>query len=303
MISKLKRQMYFSLPVERFFTILLILFTLSCIFPFIFVIVISLTDEKALQLNGYELLPAQWSTDAYQYLIQDGGQLLRSLGVTIMITVIGTLITVFMTGTYAYVLSRASFPYRKFFTFYLFFTMLFAGGMVPSYLVMTKMLGLKNTIWALILPLAFSPYNVIILRTFFKKSIPESIIESAKMDGCSEFRVFFQIVLPLAIPGVATIGLFSSLGYWNDWFNALLYIDTNKLIPLQYLLMKIQNSMEFLANNNDITLAQQQAIQNSLPQESTRMAMVIVATLPIAIVYPFFQKYFVQGLTIGGVKE
>lgn len=303
MISKLKRQMYFSLPVERFFTILLILFTLSCVFPFIFVIVISLTDEKALQLNGYELLPAQWSTDAYQYLIQDGGQLLRSLGVTIMITVIGTLITVFMTGTYAYVLSRASFPYRKFFTFYLFFTMLFAGGMVPSYLVMTKMLGLKNTIWALILPLAFSPYNVIILRTFFKKSIPESIIESAKMDGCSEFRVFFQIVLPLAIPGVATIGLFSSLGYWNDWFNALLYIDTNKLIPLQYLLMKIQNSMEFLANNNDITLAQQQAIQNSLPQESTRMAMVVVATLPIAIVYPFFQKYFVQGLTIGGVKE
>lgn len=303
MISKLKRQMYFSLPVERFFTILLILFTLSCIFPFIFVIVISLTDEKALQLNGYELLPAQWSTDAYQYLIQDGGQLLRSLGVTIMITVIGTLITVFMTGTYAYVLSRASFPYRKFFTFYLFFTMLFAGGMVPSYLVMTKMLGLKNTIWALILPLAFSPYNVIILRTFFKKSIPESIVESAKMDGCSEFRVFFQIVLPLAIPGVATIGLFSSLGYWNDWFNALLYIDTNKLIPLQYLLMKIQNSMEFLANNNDITLAQQQAIQNSLPQESTRMAMVVVATLPIAIVYPFFQKYFVQGLTIGGVKE
>ncbi|HAP7799357.1 TPA: carbohydrate ABC transporter permease [Enterococcus faecium] len=303
MISKLKRQMYFSLPVERFFTILLILFTLSCIFPFIFVIVISLTDEKALQLNGYELLPAQWSTDAYQYLIQDGGQLLRSLGVTIMITVIGTLITVFMTGTYAYVLSRASFPYRKFFTFYLFFTMLFAGGMVPSYLVMTKMLGLKNTIWALILPLAFSPYNVIILRTFFKKSIPESIIESAKMDGCSEFRVFFQIVLPLAIPGVATIGLFSSLGYWNDWFNALLYIDTNKLIPLQYLLMKIQNSMEFLANNNDITLAQQQAIQNSLPQESTRMAMVVVATLPIAIVYPFLQKYFVQGLTIGGVKE
>lgn len=303
MISKLKRQMYFSLPVERFFTILLILFTLSCIFPFIFVIVISLTDEKALQLNGYELLPAQWSTDAYQYLIQDGGQLLRSLGVTIMITVIGTLITVFMTGTYAYVLSRASFPYRKFFTFYLFFTMLFAGGMVPSYLVMTKMLGLKNTIWALILPLAFSPYNVIILRTFFKKSIPESIIESAKMDGCSEFRVFFQIVFPLAIPGVATIGLFSSLGYWNDWFNALLYIDTNKLIPLQYLLMKIQNSMEFLANNNDITLAQQQAIQNSLPQESTRMAMVVVATLPIAIVYPFFQKYFVQGLTIGGVKE
>ncbi|MHC5268590.1 carbohydrate ABC transporter permease [Enterococcus sp. LJL98] len=303
MISDLKQQMYFPKKIEWLFKILLIVFAISCIFPFVFVVIISLTDEKSLALNGYQLLPKEWSTEAYRFIFSEGSQLVTSLGVTLMITVIGTVIAVLMTGTYSYVLSRNSFPFRKFFTFYLFFTMLFAGGMVPSYLVMTKMLGLKNTIWALILPLAFSPYNVIVLRTFFKKSIPESIIESAKMDGASEMRVFFQIVLPLALPGVATIGLFASLGYWNDWFNALLYIDNNKLLPLQYLLMKIQNTIDFMARNTDMTLAQQQSIQNSLPQESIRMAMVVVATVPIAIVYPFFQKYFVQGLTIGGVKE
>lgn len=303
MISNLKQQMYFSKKIELFFKILLVIFAISCIFPFIFVVIISLTDEKSLAINGYQLIPEAWSMEAYRFIFSEGSQLLASLGVTLLITVIGTIIAIFMTGTYSYVLSRNSFPFRKFFTFYLFFTMLFAGGMVPSYLVMTKMLGLKNTIWALILPLAFSPYNVIVLRTFFKKSIPESIIESAKMDGASEMRVFFQIVLPLALPGVATIGLFASLGYWNDWFNALLYIDNNKLLPLQYLLMKIQNTIDFMARNTDMTLAQQQSIQNSLPQESIRMAMVVVATVPIAIVYPFFQKYFVQGLTIGGVKE
>lgn len=303
MITKLKRQMYFSLPVERFFTVLLILFAISCLFPFVFVIIISLTKEESLSLNGYQLIPEEWSTEAYRYIFSEGSQLLASLGTTVLITILGTMITVFMTGTYSYVLSRSSFPFKKFFTFMVFFTMLFSGGLVPSYLIMTKMLGLKNTIFALILPLAFSPFNVIILRTFFKKSIPESIIEAAKMDGATEFRVFFQIVIPLAIPGVATIALFSSLGYWNDWFNALIYIDNNKIIPLQYLLMKIQNTIDFMAKNADMTADRMESIQRSIPQESIRMAMVVVATLPIAIVYPFFQKYFVQGLTIGGVKE
>lgn len=303
MESNIRQQMYFSKKIEILFKILLVIFAISCVFPFLFVLVISLTDEAALSINGYQFIPETWSLEAYKYIFSEGSQLVSSLGVTLLITVLGTVIAVFMTGTYAYVLSRNSFPFRKFFTFYLFFTMLFAGGLVPSYLIMTKMLGLKNTIWALILPLAFSPYNVIILRTFFKKSIPESIIESAKMDGATEMRVFFQIVLPLALPGVATIGLFASLGYWNDWFNALLYIDNNQLLPLQYLLMKIQNTIDYMARNTDMTLAQQQSIQNSLPQESIRMAMVVVATIPIAIVYPFFQKYFVQGLTIGGVKE
>lgn len=303
MESNIKHQLYFSKKLEFIFKILLIIFAISCVFPFLFVVIISLTDESALTLNGYQFIPESWSLEAYQYIFSTGSQLLSSLGITLLITILGTVIAVFMTGTYAYVLSRNSFPFRKFFTFYLFFTMLFAGGLVPSYLIMTKFLGLKNTIWALILPLAFSPYNVIVLRTFFKKSIPESIIESAKMDGATEMRVFFQIVLPLALPGVATIGLFASLGYWNDWFNALLYIDNNQLLPLQYLLMKIQNTIDYMARNTDMTLAQQQTIKNSLPQESIRMAMVVVATVPIAIVYPFFQKYFVQGLTIGGVKE
>lgn len=302
MITKLKRQMYFSIPTERFFLVILSIFALTCIFPLVFVAIISLTDNDALTANGYSLIPEKWSLEAYRYIFSEGSQLLTSLMTTVVITVIGTVITVFMTGTYAYVLSRKSFEFKKFFTFFLFFTMLFSGGMVPSYLIMTKFLNLKNTIWALILPLAFSPYNVIILRTFFKKTIPESLIESAKLDGASEFRIFWKIVIPLAIPGVATIALFASLGYWNDWFNALLYIDNNKIIPLQYLLMKIQSSLDFMSNNT-ISLDQQQAIQRAMPQESMRMAMVVIATLPIAIVYPFFQKYFVQGLTIGGVKE
>ncbi len=301
-MSKLRRQMYFSLPVEIFFLIILTIFAISCVFPLIFVAIISFTDNDALTVNGYSLIPEKWSIEAYQYIFSEGSQLLSSLGTTVLITIVGTIITVFMTGTYAYVLSRRSFEFKKFFTFFLFFTMLFSGGMVPSYLIMTKFLHLKNTIWALILPLAFSPFNVIILRTFFKKTISESIIESAKMDGASEFRIFWKIVIPLAIPGVATIALFASLGYWNDWFNALLYIDNNKIIPLQYLLMKIQSSIDFMSNNN-LSLDQQQSIQRAMPQESMRMAMVVIATLPIAIVYPFFQKYFVQGLTIGGVKE
>lgn len=303
MITKLKRQMYFSVPVERFFIVLLTIFAISCIFPLIFVTIISLTDNEILTVNGYSLMPEKWSLEAYKYIFSEGSQLLSSLGITVFITILGTAITVFMTGTYAYVLSRTSFGFKKLFTFYLFFTMLFSGGLVPSYLVMTRLLGLKNTIWALILPLAFSPFNVIILRTFFKKTISESIIESAKIDGASEFKIFWKIVIPLAIPGVATIALFASLGYWNDWFNALLYIDNNKIIPLQYLLMKIQSSIDFMSNNSNLTLDQQQSIQRTLPQESMRMAMVIIATLPIAIFYPFFQKYFVQGLTIGGVKE
>ena len=183
--------------------------------------------------------------------------------------------------------------------FLVFFTMLFGGGMVPSYIVMTQVLGLKNSILALILPLAFSAYNIIVMRTFFQKSVPESIIESARIDGASEFRIFLKIVLPLSIPGIATIALFSTLAYWNDWFNAMLYIDYPNLVPLQYMLIKIENNMEFIRQNAMLS----NDVLGTLPQESVRMAMVVISTLPIACTYPFFQKYFIGGLTIGGVKE
>ncbi|MGL5693007.1 MAG: carbohydrate ABC transporter permease [Peptostreptococcaceae bacterium] len=279
--------------------IILAIFSIACLFPFVFVIIISLTSEQSLIQNGYSIFPKEWSLDAYKYLLTSGGQLAQSYLVSIKVTVIGTVLNVTMVSMYAYAISRHSFTYRKQFTFLAFFTMLFGGGMVPSYIVMTQVLGLKNTIWALILPLAFNVFNIMVMRTFFQKSIPDSIIESARIDGASEFRILWKIVLPLALPGIATIALFSTLGYWNDWFNSMLYIDYQDLVPLQHMLMKIEKNIEFIRQN--AVLSGQ--VMSTLPQESVRMAMVVVSTLPIACTYPFFQKYFISGLTIGGVKE
>jgi len=279
--------------------IILAVFAIACVFPFIFVIIISLTSEQSLLEHGYSIFPKEWSFEAYKYLFQSGGALAQSYMVTILITVLGTIINVSMVSTYAYAISRKGFKYRRQFTFLVFFTMLFGGGMVPSYIVMTQVLGLKNTIWALILPLAFNSFNIIVMRTFFQKSVPDSIIESARIDGASEFRIFIKIVIPLALPGIATIALFSTLAYWNDWFNAMLYIDYQNLVPLQHMLMKIEKNMEFIRQNAMLS----GEVMNALPQESVRMAMVVISTLPIACTYPFFQKYFISGLTIGGVKE
>ena len=279
--------------------IILAVFAIACVFPFIFVIIISLTSEQSLLEHGYSIFPKEWSLDAYKYLLESGGALVQSYMVTILVTILGTIINVSMVSTYAYAISRKGFKYRRQFTFLVFFTMLFGGGMVPSYIVMTQVLGLKNTIWALILPLAFNSFNIIVMRTFFQKSVPDSIIESARIDGASEFRIFIKIVIPLALPGIATIALFSTLAYWNDWFNAMLYIDYQNLVPLQHMLMKIEKNMEFIRQNAMLS----GAVMNALPQESVRMAMVVISTLPIACTYPFFQKYFISGLTIGGVKE
>lgn len=279
--------------------IILAVSAIACVFPFIFVIIISLTSEQSLLEHGYSIFPKEWSLDAYKYLLESGGALVQSYMVTILVTILGTIINVSMVSSYAYAISRKGFKYRRQFTFLVFFTMLFGGGMVPSYIVMTQVLGLKNTIWALILPLAFNSFNIIVMRTFFQKSVPDSIIESARIDGASEFRIFIKIVIPLALPGIATIALFSTLAYWNDWFNAMLYIDYQNLVPLQHMLMKIEKNMEFIRQNAMLS----GEVMSALPQESVRMAMVVVSTLPIACTYPFFQKYFISGLTIGGVKE
>ncbi|GIP31500.1 carbohydrate ABC transporter permease [Paenibacillus sp. J2TS4] len=283
-------------------SLLLGIFTFMCIFPFIYVIIISFTDETTIVKEGFQLVPKAWSLDAYKYLWAVKDQLLRSYGVTIFITIVGTLISLALITFYAYAISRQQFKYRRFFTFLAFFTLLFSGGLVPSYIVATQFLGLKNTIWALILPLAMNAFYIIIMRTFFMRSVPEAILESARMDGASEWRIFYRIVFPLSLPGIATIALFSTLGYWNDWFNALLYIDEPSLVPLQSLLMKIEANLEFMRQNIEIS-AMQQSLFNTIPADAAKMAMVVVATLPIAVSYPFFQKYFISGLTIGGVKE
>lgn len=294
----------FSPGVNLLFNIVIALFALSCLVPFFFVIIISLTSETALVENGYSFWPKEFSLEAYKFLF-DGAmsqKIFQSLGVTIFVTVFGTLVNASITSLYAYAISRKYFPFRRFFTVFALVTMLFTPGMVANYLVMTNMLQLKDTIWALILPSALGTFNILVMRTFFIKTIPDSIIESAKIDGATEFRVLRSIVLPLAVPGIATISLFAAVGYWNDWFNALLYIQKDSLVPLQYLMMKIQTNLDYLTKNAGMA-AQLEGGLAALPGESARMAIVVLSTLPIALTYPFFQKYFVGGLTIGGVKE
>ncbi|MGN7764926.1 carbohydrate ABC transporter permease [Paenibacillus sp. 22594] len=277
-------------------------FALLCVFPFIFVVIISFTDEGALARDGYSLFPAKWSLGAYKYVFQSGDMLLRSYGVTILVTVLGTLISLLFISFYAYAISRKSFRYRNFFAFFAFFTMLFNGGLVPTYIIVTQFLGLKDTIWALVMPLAVNAFYIMILRTFYSTSVPDAILESGKIDGAGEFRIFLTLVLPLSLPGLATIALFSTLGYWNDWFNALLYIDDPNLVPLQSMLMRIETSMQFIMQNSTNSSLSMEALR-SMPQDTSRMAMVVLATGPIIFAYPFFQRYFIQGLTIGAVKE
>ncbi len=285
------------------FNVILTILSLLSVIPFIFVIIISFTDEEALAMNGYRFIPEKWSLYAYEYIVSAGENILRSYGVTILVTVVGTLIGLLLTGTYAYALSRKTYAFRSFFTKVITVPMLFSGGMIANYLVMTKVLMLKNTIWALILPLCMNSFNVIVLRTFFKTSIPDSVVESAKIDGASEWKLFFRIVIPMAMPGLATIGLFLTLGYWNDWFNALMYIDNKDWIPLQFLLMQIQNSIDWLASNKSMMVVDGIQAAANLPKETIKMAIVVISTLPIIFAYPFFQRYFVNGLTIGAVKE
>ena len=294
----------FNPTANLIFNIVIAIFAISCVVPFFFVIMISLTSEGSLAANGYRFWPKEFSLEAYRYIFQGAmsQRIIHALGVTVFITVTGTIVNATMTSLYAYVISRSNFHFKKFFTLFALITMLFSPGMVANYLVMTNLLQLKDTIWALILPLALGPFNILVMRTFFKKTVPDSIIESARIDGASEMRIFVSIVLPLAVPGIATISLFAALGYWNDWFNALLYIQKDTLVPLQYLLMKIQNNLEFLSRSTDMGAAAQEGL-GGLPSESARMAIVVLSTLPIALTYPFFQKYFVGGLTIGGVKE
>lgn len=290
----------FGPGANLFFNIFLAIFALSCILPFFFIIILSLTKESDITLYGYQFWPKHWTFGSYEYLAKMGHQVLVSLGVTVFITIVGTIMNSLFSSTYAYAISRKDFAYKKFFTMFALMSMLFVPGMVPTYLVVTQMLGLQDNVWALILPMSFGVYNVLIMRTFFKTSIPEAIIESARIDGASETRIFRSIVVPLAIPGIATISLFTSLGYWNDWMNALLYINKDSVTPLQYLLVKIQNNIQFMSQQ--MQSAGSVVAGQNVPSEGMRFAIVVVATLPIALTYPFFQKYFVKGMTVGGVK-
>ncbi len=250
---------------------------LICLIPLLLVISASLTEEKSLALHGYRLFPTEFSTYAYSFLFKDAHQLYVSYGLTISITLIGTLLSLFVTSLLAYPLSRKDFRFANAFSFYVFFTMLFSGGLVPAYILVTQYLHLKNTLWALILPLLIQPFYVLLMRTFFA-TVPDSLIESAKIEGAGEIRIFFQIIVPLSTPVIATIGLFMSLIYWNDWFNALLYIDNRNFLPLQYLLIVMMSNIQVALTDSHIKVS-----ILDIPSESARMAMAVLAIGPIAL--------------------
>ena len=271
---------------------------LLCLLPFLLVISASFTEESAIYTSGYRLIPAEFSVEAYRLLFRFPKEILNAYGVTLFITITGSLLGLFCISMAGYVLQRPDFKYRNVFSFYIYFTMLFNGGLVPTYMWYTK-LGLKNTYWVLILPLMMSAYNVILMKNFMR-SVPHEITEAAKIDGANDFYIFLRLILPLAIPGLATIGLFLALAYWNDWFNAYLYVDKANMHPLQLLLYNKLATAEYYKTSSTFNIGSISLAD--LPSESLKMATAVVATGPIILLYPFVQKYFIKGLTVGAVK-
>ncbi len=283
------------------FNLLFVLLAAISIIPVIFIFIISISSEESIRMYGYRFIPQAFSADSYLFLYREIDMILRSLCISLIVTVTGTALGVMLTSMMGYVLSRREYRLQGFFTIVVFIPMIFNGGMISSYVVNTQFLHLKDSIWALILPLMVSSFNVVIARTFFKTNIPESVTESAQIDGASQFTIFAKIALPLAKPLLATIALFLTFGYWNDWFQSSLYITDSRLYSLQSLLDHVQRNIEMMANNPSMGVSIIQYV-NSMPKEGARMAMAIIIIIPIACSYPFFQKYFISGLTIGAVK-
>ncbi|WP_145036121.1 carbohydrate ABC transporter permease [Paenibacillus sp. Y412MC10] len=280
--------------------LLFILLSLAIVLPFLLVVAVSLTDEASLTDKGYQFFPETFSLEAYRYLLDAPDILLRAYWVTITVTVIGALAGLLLTAMTAYVISRPDYRYNRVTTFYVFFTMLFSGGLVPSYILITQYLHLKDSLLALILPVLLSPFNIMVMKGFMSK-IPLEIVESAKIDGARELRIFFRIILPLSTPALATLGLLISFTYWNEWFNAMLYIDDPDKVPLQLLLVRTLGSIEFITSNSEFS--QQLGIDlSSFPNNSARMAIAVLAGGPMLIIFPFFQRFFVKGLTVGSLK-
>ncbi|CAN5717833.1 carbohydrate ABC transporter permease [soil metagenome] len=275
----------------------LLTISLACLLPFVVILAASVSTENSIVNQGYSLLPKEFNTLAYQYLLVDSAQVLQSYLVSVTITAIGAPLGLLIMALVAYAMTRKHFQYRKAVAFYIFFTMLFSGGLVPSYILITQYLQLKDTLAVLIVPSLVVGGWVLILRTYFR-DLPEELLDAARIDGSGEWRTFFQIVVPLSTPGLATVGLFSMLMYWNDWFTSLLYIEKTVLFPIQYLLYTIVNNMDFL----DL-LSQQAGVRVDPPRIPARMAMVVLAIGPILLAYPFVQRYFVRGIRVGSLKE
>jgi len=274
--------------------IILTLIGIACLVPMLLVISVSLSDEKIVARQGYSLWPQGFTTFAYEYVLREPGQMVQAYGVTILITVLGTIFGLLFCSLLGYAISRQDYKFRGPLSFYVFFTLLFSGGMVPFYILVTRYLGLKNNMLALILPYMVTAWYVLILRTSFAQ-LPVELLDAARIDGAGEWRIFFQIVLPLSKAALATVGLFFILRYWNDWFLALLFIDKDTLYPLQYLLYILMQNINFLAANPQTTGV-------PIPAQSARMAMAVLAFGPALFSFLLLQKYFVRGVTIGGLK-
>lgn len=281
--------------------IVLIFLAVCAILPIWVLVAGSITDEEELILHGYSFFPTKLSSAAYVYLSYKASEILRAYGITLFITVVGTGLSLIITPLLAYPLSRKDFNKRNLFSFIVFFTMLFNGGIVPSYIMWTQLFGVKNTIASLIFPnLLMNGFNVILMKNYFTQNIPFELIEAAKVDGAGEFTIFFRMIIPLSTPIMATVGLFVGLGYWNDWTNGLYYITKPELYSLQNYLNRILQDVQFLSSSTLSSAGV--AATTKMPSVSVRMAISVIGIVPIIVLYPFFQKYFSKGIMIGAVK-
>ena len=281
----------------------MILLVLFCLVPFALLIVSSITKETSLVKYGYSFIPREIDLAAYKYLLVDSTDIVRGYGISALVTVVGTICNLTITTLFAYPLSRKDLPARNALAFFLFFTMLFNGGLVPSYIMWTQTFRMKNTLAALLFPsLMMNAFYVIMMRTYFTTNIPDAVIEAARIDGAGELRILSQVVMPMSIPIIATLALLAGLAYWNDWLNGLYYISDDRLFSIQVLLNRMLLDVQFLMSNSDAAKSLQQNEEFVLPSTGIRMAVAVMGALPILVVYPFFQKYFVKGIVIGAVK-
>lgn len=291
-IKKSRGEIIFDIIVYAFAA----LFCVYCLYPFAIILGSSFETESNFVTYGFPIIPKDFTLKAYQMVLGDS-QIFKAYGVTIFTTAVGTLFSMFLTITMAYPLSLKKIKFRNVITFFVYFTMLFGGGLVPSYLLISKTLNMKNNIFVLVIPVAFGAWNMFLMRNFFN-GIPGELAESAYMDGANDFQILAKIILPVSIPGIATISLFYALGYWNQWFNAMLYIEDSNLFPLQYLLMRMLRNVEAMremARTTGVSVGE-------IPTNSLRMATTVVAIGPIVLLYPYVQRFFTSGLTVGAIK-
>lgn len=281
--------------------VVMIVASMLILIPFILLFIASLTDSTEIALNGYSFFPEKWSLEAYAYIWNERAQIFRAYFITIIVTAIGTSVSLLITTMYGYALSKDNFRGKKFFTLYLLFTMLFNGGLVPTYTMYTRYFNIKNTIWALLIPsLLMGAMNVILIRSYIQNNLPKSLIEAAYIDGANEYRIFAQIVIPLSKPILVVIGMFTGVGYWNDWTNGLYYVTDSKLYSIQQILNNMLKNIEYLSSNSSAAAMSVSAVE--IPKSTVRMAIAVVGIIPILIIYPFVQRFFVKGVALGAVK-